>query len=220
MVSPEQSIIQEELDDLKACLAALPADLLASPAFDAYRARAAMLQDDELTFAEAPAVRRFKPRAVRRVHPDAVVSSVAGPPRVFIASPLRGDIARNQRYARIALKDSLDRGEAPFVPHLLYDQVLDDTVEAQRAQAIKAALAFLGGCDVLAVYTDLGISEGMRGEIERAKALGLQVVERSLGSLFREGAPVARCERCNWPLAASADEGCVSGNCSLREVRP
>lgn len=105
------------------------------------------------------------------------------PERVFIASPLRGDVSRNQAYARIALRDSLARGEAPFVPHLLYDQVLDDGIEEERATAIKAALGFLAGCDVLAVYWDLGISLGMRGEIELARALGIRVEERKLGTV-------------------------------------
>jgi len=40
--------------------------------------------------------------------------------RVFIASPLRGNIERNQDYATWCMRDSLKRGEAPFVPHLLF----------------------------------------------------------------------------------------------------
>ena len=100
--------------------------------------------------------------------------------RVFIASPLRGDVTRNQRYARLALRDSLDRGEAPFVPHLLYDQVLDDAVPEERQQAIDAALVMLAGCDVLAVYTDLGVSSGMQGEIDRARERNMDISFRTL----------------------------------------
>lgn len=106
--------------------------------------------------------------------------------RVFIASPLRGNIERNQRYARAALRDSLDRGEAPFVPHLLYDQVLDDAVPEQRQQAINAALAMLEGCEVLAVYEDFGRSEGMVGEIAAAFGLGLRIESRTLPQRFVE----------------------------------
>lgn len=102
------------------------------------------------------------------------------PKRVFIASPLRGDIVANQAYAREALKDSLARGEAPFVPHLLYDQVLDDRVEEERAQAIKAALAMLAGCEMLALYVDKGVSLGMAGEQAMAIGLGIPVEERRL----------------------------------------
>lgn len=100
--------------------------------------------------------------------------------RVFIASPLRGNIERNQRYARAAMLDSLERGEAPFVPHLLYDQVLDDAVPEQRRQAIDAALGMLDGCELLAVYMDFGISSGMQGEIERAQARNMDVAYRFL----------------------------------------
>lgn len=100
--------------------------------------------------------------------------------RVFIASPLRGDIARNQRYARAALADSLASGEAPFVPHLLYDQVLDDSIPEQRHQAMNAALAMLDVCDYLAVYTDLGLSMGMQGEIDRARKLHKDIAYRTL----------------------------------------
>lgn len=100
--------------------------------------------------------------------------------RVFIASPLRGDIVANQRYARRAMRDSLARGEAPFVPHLLYDQVLEDSIPEQRQLAIEAALTMLRGCDVLAVYGDLGISSGMAGEIGHANLMDISIEYRRL----------------------------------------
>lgn len=137
--------------------------------------------------------------------------------RVFIASPLRGDIERNQRYARAALRDSLDRGEAPFVPHLLYDQVLDDSVPEQRQQAINAALVMLEACDTLAVYINLGISSGMQGEIERAKALGIVNEVRTMPAPRLDP---TRCPRCGWALVEDPRDGCVEGNCSLRPLPP
>lgn len=137
--------------------------------------------------------------------------------RVFIASPLRGDIERNQRYARAALRDSLDRGEAPFVPHLLYDQVLDDVVPEQRQQAISAALAMLDGCDLLAVYTDLGISEGMAGEIDKARERGKDIALRTMPPPRLDP---TRCNRCGWPLREDPRDGCVVDNCSLRPLPP
>jgi len=36
--------------------------------------------------------------------------------------------------------------------------------------------------------------------------------------IFDTNYDVPRCEVCNWPLAASAKEGCVPGNCSQRPV--
>lgn len=63
-----------------------------------------------------------------------------GPRRVLIESPYAGDVARNERYARACLADSLARGEAPFASHLLYTQpgVLDDTNPHEHA----AGMAF------------------------------------------------------------------------------
>ena len=39
---------------------------------------------------------------------------------VVLESPYSGDIKGNTKYARMALRDSLARGEAPIASHLLY----------------------------------------------------------------------------------------------------
>ena len=39
--------------------------------------------------------------------------------RVIIESPYAGEIDKNTAYARRCMRDSLDRGEAPFASHLL-----------------------------------------------------------------------------------------------------
>ena len=104
------------------------------------------------------------------------------PLRVLIESPYAGDVARNERYARACLADSLARGEAPFASHLLYTQpgVLDDTNPEERAQGIEAGLRWGAASQLTAVYDDLGITEGMRQGIARAKAEGRPVVVRQL----------------------------------------
>lgn len=75
------------------------------------------------------------------------------------------ELAENLRYARLCMRDCLQRGEAPFASHLLYTQdgVLDDMVPEERLRGIKAGLAWSRPeHDVTVVlYTDLGISEGM-----------------------------------------------------------
>ena len=103
-------------------------------------------------------------------------------PLVLIESPYAGDVARNERYARACLADSLARGEAPFASHLLYTQpgVLDDTDPAERHQGIQAGLAWGANATLTAVYDDLGITEGMRQGIARAKAEGRPVEVRQL----------------------------------------
>ena len=54
---------------------------------------------------------------------------------VIVESPFAGRVEANKVYARLAIRDCLKRGEAPFASHLLYtlDSVLDDTDPAERA---------------------------------------------------------------------------------------
>lgn len=106
------------------------------------------------------------------------------PPRlVIIESPYAGDVARNLAYLRACLHDSLRRGEAPMASHGLYTQpgVLKDDVPQQRALGIAAGLAWGAVASATVVYTDLGITTGMRQGIEAAHAAGRTVVHRSLG---------------------------------------
>lgn len=101
---------------------------------------------------------------------------------VIIESPYAGDVERNERYARACMRDSLERGEAPYASHLLFTQpgVLDDTVPEEREQGMEAGLAW-GRCAALtAVYVDLGVTEGMRQGIARATAEGRRIVYREV----------------------------------------
>ena len=94
--------------------------------------------------------------------------------RVIIESPYAGvDRDLNVEYARRCLQDSLDRGEAPFASHLLYTQVLDDTVKDQRRLGMSRALSWYESADMIAVYMDRGISAGMRFGISYARQLGM-----------------------------------------------
>ena len=92
--------------------------------------------------------------------------------RVIIESPYKGRLngtetdyrlqtSKNIRYARRCLRDSLNRGEAPIASHLLYPQVLADTVLEERKLGIEAGLAWQHVADCSVFYTDSGWSEGM-----------------------------------------------------------
>ena len=86
--------------------------------------------------------------------------------RVIIESPFRGETAyqqeRNRIYAQECMKDSILRGEAPFLSHLLFTQVLNEEKPDERTLGIELGL-FWGQCaELTAVYTDNGITEGMR----------------------------------------------------------
>lgn len=102
--------------------------------------------------------------------------------KVIIESPYAGDVQENIEYARQCLLDSLNRGEAPIASHLLHTQVLDDNEPEQRKTGINAGHAWLGVADVLAVYTDLGVSPGMFTAISKVtdKAKGPRIEFRSL----------------------------------------
>lgn len=90
---------------------------------------------------------------------------------VFICSPYNGNIEKNivnaKRYARYAAM----KGNAVFVPHLLYPQFLDDSNDYERNIGIQSGIEFLWFCDEIWVFAknENLCSEGMKKEIEEAK---------------------------------------------------
>jgi len=100
--------------------------------------------------------------------------------RVVIESPHAGDVARNTAYLLLAMRDSLNRGEAPFASHYLYTSVLDDTTPDERDTGIAAGLAWAEVADLVAVYTDLGVSPGMQVGIAMHQARGLRIDYRTV----------------------------------------
>lgn len=99
---------------------------------------------------------------------------------VVIESPYAGEVSKNKKYARAALADSLNRGEAPFASHLLYTQVLDDNLPPDRAQGISAGLAYHNICDKVVFYLDHGMSSGMVAAWQNAINLGIRIEARYL----------------------------------------
>jgi len=91
---------------------------------------------------------------------------------VIIESPFAGDVERNTTYARKCLLDSLQRGEAPIVSHLLYTQVLSDDIEEERNLGINAGLAWSLVADYHVFYIDYGMSRGMRKAFDLVRASG------------------------------------------------
>ena len=100
--------------------------------------------------------------------------------RVVIESPYSGGGEENIQYAQRCLWDSLLRGESPFASHLLYTQVLDDTIPRQRSMGMDRALPWYECAELCAVYIDRGITQGMKDGISYAKLLKITVVERTL----------------------------------------
>jgi hypothetical protein len=120
---------------------------------------------------------------------------------VVIESPLKGHVpawakrirflarwiesfnrARNRRYAKACMRDSLLRGEAPYASHLIYDQagILDDTVPSERERGMLAGFAWGARADLTAVYIDRGVSSGMERGMAAARDAGRVVELRQL----------------------------------------
>ena len=105
---------------------------------------------------------------------------------VIIESPYAGkteaEILDNIDYARRCVRDSLSRGEAPIASHLLYTQpgILRDEVPEERTWGIDAGLAWRSVAEASVVYTDRGISSGMKYGIAAAEKSGKPVEYRKL----------------------------------------
>jgi hypothetical protein len=102
--------------------------------------------------------------------------------RVILETPYAGDIEGNLHYARACMRDCLLRGEAPFASHLLYTQTgtLDDGIEEERNLGIAAGFAWGELAQKVVVYTDKGISPGMKLGIQNAEQKGLTIEYRTM----------------------------------------
>lgn len=101
---------------------------------------------------------------------------------VVVESPYMGDTATNVAYAQACLHDCIHRGEAPFASHLLYTQpgVLDDNIPEERTLGIRAGFEWGRKADAVIVYTDRGMSNGMRAGIAAAQSRGTPIEYRTL----------------------------------------
>jgi len=91
-------------------------------------------------------------------------------------------ILQNKRYARKCMHDCFSRSEAPYASHLLYTQpgILNDNNYIERKKGIEAGFVWRKGATVIAVYTDKGISKGMKQGIARALLEGRKIEYRKL----------------------------------------
>jgi len=93
---------------------------------------------------------------------------------VYICSPYAGNTENNVRFARAACLYAAEHGCAPVAVHLLYPQILDDAIPAQRDIGIRMGLRVLASCDELWIC-GTRISHGMSCEIAEAEWLGISV---------------------------------------------
>ncbi|AEY67570.1 DUF4406 domain-containing protein [Clostridium sp. BNL1100] len=93
---------------------------------------------------------------------------------VYICSLYAGNIQENIKFARAACRHAIEKNCAPIAVHLLYPQLLDDAIPAEREHGIRMGLWVLAVCDELWVCGER-ISQGMNYEIEEAKRLGIPI---------------------------------------------
>ena len=93
---------------------------------------------------------------------------------IYVASPYAGYIERNTEFAREACQFVKNEGHAFFAPHLLYPQVLDESIPADRQLGLDMGKEVLGKCDELWVFGET-VSTGMKAEIEKAKRKNMVV---------------------------------------------
>lgn len=93
--------------------------------------------------------------------------------RVYVCSPLGGDIPANLERAKQYASYVFSCGAAPVVPHF-YALVLDDKKPEERKLGIRAGMSLLWLCDELWVFGD-SISAGMKEEIQFCRNLNLRI---------------------------------------------
>ena len=129
---------------------------------------------------------------------------------VVLESPYAGDVGRNTRYIRAAMRDAFERGELPIASHALYTLpgVLDDTNPEEREKGIDAGFTvarqllrgwlaeegrYLYALPVVRVIlTDLDkgkMSSGMRQGVIHASSIHMPIEFREIGWLDWENAP-------------------------------
>ena len=93
--------------------------------------------------------------------------------KVYICSPLGGNVEENLRKVRRYTKYALLCGTAPVVPHF-YAECLDDANPAEREKGMSAGLALLWLSDEMWIFGDT-VTSGMQNEIQFCKNLNIRV---------------------------------------------
>lgn len=102
---------------------------------------------------------------------------------VVLESPFKeGDTKENIKYAVECMKDCFLRGEYPFASHLLYTvgEITREHILRERELGIKAGFAWGRFAKKTVIYTERGITSGMKKGIEEAKKQGREIEYRKL----------------------------------------
>ena len=130
---------------------------------------------------------------------------------IYICSPYAGNTEENIAFARQACGYAIRQGAVPLAPHLLYPQILNDSVLEERETGIRLGLEILERCEEFWICGDR-MSAGMKREAAYAKARGIPVrripvceimesqTVQEMGEAIREGAETSQSHQRNVPL--------------------
>ena len=93
--------------------------------------------------------------------------------KVYICSPLGGNVSENLQKAERYAKYALYCGTAPVVPHF-YALCLNDNIPKEREIGLAAGLSLLWFCDEMWVFGDTA-TKGMQSEIQFCKNLSIRI---------------------------------------------
>lgn len=88
--------------------------------------------------------------------------------KVFICSPMKGDVEKNLKLAKFAARVLIGSGYIPIAPHLYFPQFLDDSDQYERIKGIKMGVELMKECDRMWIIGTT-ITNGMEFEINEAK---------------------------------------------------
>lgn len=93
------------------------------------------------------------------------------------------DLLINKKFTLACMRDCIKRGEAPYASHVIYahSYIVDDFIAQERALGIYAGFLWGNFASKTVVYTDLGISSGMKEGIIHAHNMNRPIEYRELG---------------------------------------
>lgn len=93
--------------------------------------------------------------------------------KVYICSPLGGNIQESLKKAKQYARYALICGTAPVVPHF-YALCLNDNIPKEREIGMVAGLSLLWFCDEMWIFGD-EVTESMKAEMQFCKSLNISV---------------------------------------------
>jgi len=85
--------------------------------------------------------------------------------KIFICSPLAGDIELNTTKAHGYCRRVALEGNIPIAPHVYFPQFLDEHHPEERKIGIQMGIALMAMCDEIYIYGDPRGHEGMIIEV-------------------------------------------------------